>query len=49
VSDPVYRRVVLASALWYALGVAWFALVGRHRLVESPEERFAREARREAR
>jgi len=40
-SDPVYRRVVLGAALWYALGLAWFALVGRHRLVLSPEERFA--------
>jgi ethanolamine permease len=41
VSDPVYRRVVIGAALWYALGLAWFALVGRHRLVLSPEERFA--------
>ena len=49
VSDPVYRRVVAAAALWYALGVAWFAVVGRHRLVEAPEERFAREARGETR
>jgi ethanolamine permease len=40
-SDPVYRRVVIGAALWYALGLAWFALVGRHRLVLSPEERFA--------
>jgi ethanolamine permease len=40
-SDPVYRRVVIGAALWYALGLAWFALVGRRRLVRSPEERFA--------
>jgi len=40
-SDPVYRRVVIGAAVWYALGLAWFALVGRHRLVLSPEERFA--------
>jgi ethanolamine permease len=40
-SDPVYRRVVIGAALWYALGLAWFALVGRHRLVLSPEESFA--------
>jgi len=40
-SDPVYRRVVIGAAVWYALGLAWFALVGRHRLVHSPEERFA--------
>ena len=41
VSDPVYRRVAVGAAVWYALGLAWFALVGRHRLVLSPEERFA--------
>lgn len=44
VSDPVYRRVVIGAAVWYGLGLAWFAAVGRHRLVESPEERFALEA-----
>jgi ethanolamine permease len=44
VSDPVYRRVALGAAVWYALGLAWFAAVGRHRLVLSPEERFAVEA-----
>jgi ethanolamine permease len=43
VSDPVYRRVAVGAAVWYALGLAWFALVGRHRLVLSPEERFAAE------
>jgi ethanolamine permease len=41
VSDPVYRRVAIGAAVWYALGIAWFALAGRHRLVRSPEERFA--------
>ncbi len=46
VSDPIYRRVVIGAAVWYALGLLWFALVGRHRLVESPEERFALGARR---
>jgi ethanolamine permease len=44
-SDPVYRRVVIGAALWYALGLAWFGLVGRHRLVLSPEESFALGAR----
>ena len=43
VSDPVYRRVAVGAAVWYALGLAWFALVGRRRLVLSPEERFAME------
>jgi ethanolamine permease len=44
-SDPVYRRVAIGAAAWYALGLGWFALVGRHGLVLSPEERFALEAR----
>ena len=43
-SDPVYRRVVIGAAVWYALGLGWFGLVGRHRLVLSPEESFAIDA-----
>ena len=40
-TDPVYRQGVLGVAVWFAAGVAWFAVVGRHRLVLSPEEAFA--------
>jgi ethanolamine permease len=40
-SDPVYRRVVVGAAIWYGLGVLYFALYARHRLVLSPEEEFA--------
>jgi ethanolamine permease len=43
-ADPAMRNVVLGAAVWYALGLLWFALVGRRRLVLSPEERFALEA-----
>ena len=39
--DPVYRNGVYATAVWYALGLLYFATVGRHRLVLSPEEKFA--------
>jgi ethanolamine permease len=46
VADPVYRNVVVGAAIWYALGLAWFALVGRHRLVYAPEEAFALQAGR---
>ncbi|MEE4360834.1 MAG: amino acid permease [Pseudomonadales bacterium] len=42
-SDPVYRQGVLGVAVWFAAGIAWFALVGRHRLILSPEEAFALE------
>ncbi len=41
VVDPIYQNVVIGAALWYAAGLLWFASVGRHRLVFSPEERFA--------
>jgi ethanolamine permease len=39
--DPVYRVGVYAAAGWYALGLLYFAVVGRHRLILSPEEEFA--------
>ncbi len=45
VADPVYRRVVIGAALWFAAGLVWFALWARHRLVPSPEEAFAMAAR----
>jgi ethanolamine permease len=41
VSDPIYGKVVIGAAIWYALGLLYFALYGRRRLVHSPEERFA--------
>jgi ethanolamine permease len=42
--DPVFVSGVLGVGAWFALGTAWFALVGRHRLVLSPEEAFATQA-----
>jgi ethanolamine permease len=39
--DPLYRAGVYAAVAWYIAGVVYFALVGRHRLVLSPEEEFA--------
>ncbi|MEZ5560967.1 MAG: amino acid permease [Pseudomonadales bacterium] len=40
-SDPVYRQGVLGVAAWFAAGILYFGLVGRHRLILSPEEEFA--------
>ncbi|MBX9817803.1 MAG: amino acid permease [Burkholderiaceae bacterium] len=40
-SDPLYRDGVMWVALWFAAGIAYFALVGRKRLILSPEEEFA--------
>src|SRR5687767_3234583 len=39
--DPVYRTGVYGAAIWYVLGLLYFAFVGRHQLVLSPEEEFA--------
>jgi ethanolamine permease len=39
--DPAYVSGVYAALGWYLGGLAYFAVVGRHRLVLSPEERFA--------
>jgi ethanolamine permease len=43
--DPVFVAGVLGVGAWFALGIVWFALVGRNRLVLSPEEAFAMKAR----
>jgi ethanolamine permease len=39
--DPVYQKAVMAVAAFYALGILYFALVGRNQLILSPEEEFA--------
>ncbi len=41
VSDQTYRAGVVGVAIWFGVGILYFALVGRHRLVLSPEEDFA--------
>ncbi|MBK1868913.1 amino acid permease [Aestuariivirga sp. YIM B02566] len=43
--DPLYRWAAIAAAAWYLIGLAYFAFYRRHRLVLSPEEQFAVEAR----
>ncbi|MFG1394885.1 amino acid permease [Xanthobacter agilis] len=40
-SDPIYRSGVIGVAIWFAVGIAYFAAYGRHKLVLSPEEEFA--------
>jgi ethanolamine permease len=41
VTDPIYQKVVVGAAIWYGLGILWFALYARRRLVLAPEESFA--------
>ena len=36
-----YRPGVVGTALWFAVGLLYFAVGGRNRLVFSPEEEFA--------
>jgi ethanolamine permease len=36
-----YRPGVVATAIYFAIGLLYFAIAGRHRLVLSPEEEFA--------
>ena len=40
-SDPTYRAGVIGVAVWFLLGIAYFYRFRRHRLVLSPEEKFA--------
>ncbi|HUR88113.1 MAG TPA: amino acid permease [Ramlibacter sp.] len=44
-SDPVYRSGIVWVAVWFAIGIAYFALWGRRKLILSPEEEFAMTAR----
>lgn len=39
--DPLYQKGVFGVAAWYLIGILYFAFVGRHKLVLSPEEEFA--------
>jgi ethanolamine permease len=42
-----YRPGLLGAAVWFLLGIVWFAAGGRQRLVLAPEEKFAEEVRAE--
>jgi ethanolamine permease len=39
--DDSYRPGVVATAIYFVLGILYFAIAGRNRLVLSPEEEFA--------
>ena len=41
-----YNKGVLGAAVWFALGIAYFALYARKRLVLAPEEEAAIRASR---
>jgi ethanolamine permease len=40
-ANESYRPGVIGTLIYFVVGILYFALVGRHRLVLSPEEEFA--------
>jgi len=40
-TNDIYRNAAYATAIYFVLGIIYFAIAGRHRLVLSPEEEFA--------
>jgi ethanolamine permease len=38
---PTYRPGVVGTAIWFVIGIIYFAVAGRNRLILSPEEEFA--------
>jgi ethanolamine permease len=40
-NDAAYRAAVLPVAIWILIGIVYFIIWGRHKLVLSPEEKFA--------
>ena len=43
IQDPNFFKGVFWVLVWFAVGILYFALVGRHKLILSPEEEFALE------
>ncbi|MBS0251761.1 MAG: amino acid permease [Proteobacteria bacterium] len=39
--DSTYQQGIYGVIAWFAIGILYFALVGRHKLILSPEEEFA--------
>jgi ethanolamine permease len=40
-ANPLYNKGVIGAAIWFLLGILYFAFRGRHQLVLAPEEKFA--------
>jgi ethanolamine permease len=47
-ANPDYNKGVIGAAIWFLLGIGYYAGYGRHRLVLSPEEEMAFRERHEA-
>jgi ethanolamine permease len=48
VQDPNFTKGVVWVIVWFAIAVVYFALVGRNKLILSPEEEFAMEHKAKA-
>lgn len=48
VQDPNFTKGVLWVLVWFAVMTVYFALIGRHKLVLSPEEKFAQSGGKDA-
>lgn len=45
IGDPLFYKGVVWVGVWFVLAIIYFALIGRHKLILSPEEEFAMEHR----
>ena len=43
IQDANFTKGVIWVVVWFAIAIAYFAIVGRHKLILSPEEEFALE------
>jgi ethanolamine permease len=48
VQDPNFSKGVLWVIVWFLVAIAYFGVVGRHKLILSPEEEFAMEQKAKA-
>lgn len=48
VQDPNFSKGVIWVIVWFAVAIVYFALIGRHKLILSPEEEFALENKSKA-
>ena len=46
-ANPAYNKGVIGAAVWFLLGIVYYAVRGRHQLVLSPEEESAFRERHE--
>lgn len=48
IQDPNFTKGIIWVILWFVIAIIYFALVGRHKLILSPEEEFAMQHKAEA-